>query len=235
MRFVFLAAFLSLSFTALSAPFPVTVFQRPFTMPTNSFESSLRLDKDNVFKLGTVYGITDHTEIGLSWGGFKTAGAEAAQSISLNLSQFLFSTRYLSSMATFSMPFNFERMVLQSIEIGMPTYVPIIREHFNLVFLEDIVKLNWKEQTYAEFAFHVRFSWQATHSLCLSLTTSPGKVSTSGNHVHIGNVLPVFASALYAVTPMVDITARAGFGNIQNVTNLTMMLGVAFRGGDIEG
>ncbi|MEI6805835.1 MAG: hypothetical protein WCK49_04945 [Myxococcaceae bacterium] len=239
MRFVLVVAFFAISFSVLAAPkFSATVFQRPFTMPTNSFESSLSFDRGNFLKLGMDYGITDHTQIGLSWGGFSTAGADATQSVSLNLAQFLFVTHYASSMAKFSMPFNFDRMVLNRIDFGMPTYVPVIRGHFNLVFLENLASLKWKEETLAEFAFHVRFSWQATHALCLNLTTSPGTVRTAGNHVHMGSILPVSAMAIYAVTPMVDIIADAGFGDvtdIRNLENFSMMLGVLVRGGDIEG
>lgn len=216
--------------------YPTALFERPFTMPQNSFESSIRFDKGNVFRLGTVYGITDYTEIGLSWGGFGTAEVKPEQAISLNFAQFLFSTRHVSSMATLSVPFHFEQMVLNKVSLGLPTYVPVVRGKLNLVFLEDIATLEWKKDTFAQFAFHVRFSWQATHLLCLSLVTTPGTLSTAGNHTHLINVSPISLKVLYAITPMVDIVGEAGFKNIRQAQDsVVMMLGVLFRGGDIEG
>lgn len=235
---ILLVVFLSILSLGLLATekYPAAVFERPFTMPQNSFESSIRFDKGNVFQLGTIYGITDHTEIGLFWNGFGTAKAMPEQAISLALAQFLFSTKHVSSMATLSVPFHFEQMVLNKVSLGLPTYVPIVRGKLNLVFLEDIATLQWKESTFAEFAFHVRLSWQATHSLCLSLVTTPGTLSTAGNHTHLIDVSPISLKALYAITPMFDVVGEAGFKNIlQAKDNVVMMLGVSFRGGDIEG
>ena len=65
------AVLLTLSLGALAAPkYSATVFQRPFTMPQNSFESSLFFSDQNKASLGVDYGITDDFQIGLSWNGF---------------------------------------------------------------------------------------------------------------------------------------------------------------------
>ncbi len=236
MKLALKAVLLTLSLGAVAAPkYSVTVFERPFTMPRNSFESVLHFTDDNMLALGADYGITDHTQIGLGWDGFDTAGNMPTQKISFNAAQFLFSTRHVSSMATFSMPFNFNRMVLQEVSLGMPTYIPLVRGKVNLVLLENLAKINWLAETYADFKIETRLSWQATHALCLNLITSPATLSTSGNHAHIIQATPLKFKALYAITPMVDVFGSIGLNNIQNASGLSGMLGVALRGGDIEG
>ena len=120
----------------------------------------------------------------------------------------------------------------------MPTYIPLVRGHLNLVLLENLATLNWKESVNAEFAFHIRLSWQATHSLCLNLSTTAGILNTSGSHKHLFDTTPLNFSALYAITPMIDVLGQVGYKNLQTTngsTGLTMMLGVLFRGGEIEG
>lgn len=213
----------------------MTVFQRPFTMPQNSFQSSLNFSNSNMLMLGADYGITDKFQIGLGWEGLDTAGKLPTQKLSLNAAHFLFSTPYASSMAVFNMPFYFDRMVLQQVNLSLSTYIPLVRGHLNLVLLEDLVKFSWLTDTAADFKISTRLSWQATQALCLNLVTSPATLSTSGEHTHIIQKTPLELRALYAVTPMVDIVGSLGFDNIQNASGFSAMLGVLLRGGDIEG
>lgn len=232
------AVLLTLSLGALAAPkFSANVFQRPFTMPRNSFETGLIFDNNNIAQLAVDYGVTDKIQLGLSWKGLGEDNAPA-EAISLNAAAYLFSTRYVSSMAKLSMPIYFQTQVVQELSGGMPTYIPLVRGHLNLVLLENLATLNWKESVNAEFAFHVRLSWQATHSLCLNLSTTAGILNTSGSHKHLFDTTPLNFSALYAITPMIDVLGQVGYKNLQTTngsTGLTMMLGVLFRGGEIEG
>lgn len=218
--------------------FPMTVFERPFTMPRNSFESTLFFSDNNLLMLGADYGITDHTQIGLGWGGLDTKESAPVQKISVMASQFLFSTRHVSSMATLSIPLHFERMIFQEVNLSLPTYIPVVRGKFNVVLFENLAKLNWSAQTHADFKFETRLSWQATHVLCLNLITDLATVNTLGNHKHIGQATPLTFKVLYAITPMIDIMGSIGYDNIQkyeSTVGITGMLGVAFRGGDLEG
>lgn len=233
MRILLLFVF---SLSSLAATkYSMAVFQRPFTMPQNSFESSLRFSNANILMLGADYGITDQFQIGLGWEGMDTAGKLPMQKISLSAAHFLFSTSYVSSMAILTLPFHFDRMVLQQVNLSLSTYVPLVRGRLNLVLLEDLVKFSWLTDTYADFKISTRLSWQTTHALCLNLITSPVTLSTSGNHAHIIQATPLHFSALYAVTPMVDVVGSIGLDNIQNAAGFSAMLGVALRGGDIEG
>jgi hypothetical protein len=224
------------SLAVLAGPkYSMSVFQRPFTMPQNSFESSLKFSNSNMMILEADYGITDQFQLGLAWEGFDTAGKLPNQKISLNAAHFLFSTPYASSMLVLNMPFYFDRMVLQQINLSLSTYVPLVRGHLNLILLEDLAKFSWLTETYADFKISTRFSWQATQALCLNLITSPVTLSTSGEHTYILQATPIHFKALYAVTPMVDIVGVMGFDNIQNASGFSALLGIALRGGDIEG
>jgi hypothetical protein len=63
-------------------------------------------------------------------------------------------------------------------------------------------------------------------------------MNTLGDHKHIGQATPLTFKALYAISPMLDIVGSIGYDNIQSFEStrgLTGMLGIAFRGGDIEG
>lgn len=229
----------TLSLGVMAAPkYSATVFERPFTMPQNSFESTLMFSNDKMMLLGADYGITDDIQLGLGWDGFETVRTNniaPTQSIAVNAAAFLFSTRYASSMATVSMPLHFDKMAVQSVSLGVPTYVPVVRGRLNLVFLENLIELKWLDRASADFKFETRVSWQATRSLCLNLITSPAILSTSGNHTHLIDVTPLKFKALYAITPMIDVFGSVGFDNIQNAAGFSGMLGVGFRGGDIEG
>lgn len=226
---------LTLSLGVFAGPrYSITVSQRPFTMPKNSFETSFGFSNKSFALLNSVYGITDNFQLGLEWGGLDTSNFPD-QKVSLGAQHFLFSTPYLSAKAVMKMPFNFNRMVLQEIALGMPAYVPLVRDKLTLVFLENLVTVNWLEDTKADFQFSTRLSWQATQAIWLYLSTSLGTLSTLGNHNHIVQTTPLTLFMLYAVTPMVDITAETGFRDIQNQTGFTVMLGVSIRGGNIEG
>lgn len=218
--------------------YAISVFERPFTMPKNSFETGLRFSKSNIAEIDVDYGITEHFQLGLSWDGVNMNN-KVDRRISLNLSHYLFSTRYVSSMAIVRTPFVFNSNVIQEMTVSVPTYIPLVRGHLNLVLLENIVKVDWLKAPYADFAFQTRLSWQATHAFCISLISSPGKLSTSGNHVHILNQTPLSVRALYAITSMVDIVGSIGYENVQQVhvweNNFTAMIGFSLRGGDIEG
>lgn len=234
-NFALTAVLLTLSLGVFAGHrYSITVSQRPFTMPENSFETSLGFSNKSSVLLNSAYGITDNFQLGLEWGGLDT-GNFPDQKVSLSAQHFLFSTPYLSSKAVMKMPFYFNRMVLQEIALGMPAYVPLIRDKLTLVFLENLMTVKWLEDTKADFQFSTRLSWQATQSIWLYLSTNLGTLSTQGNHSHIVQATPLTFFALYAVTPMVDITAETGFKDIQNQTDFTVMLGVAIRGGNIEG
>ncbi|MEI6807017.1 MAG: hypothetical protein WCK49_11050 [Myxococcaceae bacterium] len=239
MRLALNAVFLSLSLMTLATTkYPMAVFERPLTMPKNSFESALLFSDDHMMMLGADYGITDYTQIGLAWDGFETAESAPVQKISLIGAQFLFATDYVCSMAVVAMPLHFNDSVFREVSVSLPTYIPILREKFNIVLFENIVKLHWREEAQADFKFETRFVWQATHSLCLSLVTDWGTVNTSGAHKHIAQATPLIFEALYAITPMLDIVGVLGYDNIQSFEStkgLTGMLGIVFRGGDIEG
>lgn len=230
--------FIGLLFTGLSAigstKYSATVFSRPFTLPQNSFDTTVNFSNERFASLSANYGITEQLQLGLEWQGLDV-GYMADQKIALNAAHFLYTTRWVSAMTKFNLPFHFNRLVLQDFTSSAPTYAHIWRGKINLVFLEDLVKISWLEETHAIFNLSTRLSWQATHALCLNLKTNWVALNTLGNHVHIGQTTPVEFSTLYAVTPMVDVIGSVRFLNVQNVTGFSAMLGVSLRGGDIEG
>ena len=153
---------LTLSLGAFAGPkYSITVSERPFTMPQNSFETSLSFSNKSFALLNSVYGITDNFQLGLEWGGLDT-GNFPDQKVSLGAQHFLFSTPYLSGKGVMRMPFHFNRMVLQEIALGMPAYVPVVRGKLTLIFLENLITVKWLEDTKADFQFSTRLSWQAT-------------------------------------------------------------------------
>lgn len=237
MGFALKAILLSLSLGALAAPkYPITVFQRPFTMPKNAFESVLSFSNDNIMKLGADYGVTDSFQMGFDWGGLDMSNSPSKK-ISLNAAHYLFSTPYASSMATFSMPFYFSKMVLQSVTLGMPTSIPIVRGHVSWIVFEDLITLDWLENVYSNFQFGTRISWQATPSLYFSLGTSLGTLNTLDENTHIFQTTPIKLGVIYAVTPMVDLIGSLKVNDLQQskTTEFIATLGVVFRGGNIEG
>src|SRR3989338_2831091 len=166
MKLALKAVLLTLSLGASAAPkYSATVFQRPFTMPQNSFESRLSFSNKNVAELGFDYGITNDIQMGVSWDGFDKSNMPE-QALSINAAAYLFSTRYVSSFAKLSMPIYFENQAIKEISAGMPTYIPLIRGKLNLLLLERLATVQWANETSADFAFNTKLSWQATHSLC---------------------------------------------------------------------
>ena len=218
--------------------FPTAMLERPFTMPKNAFESGLQFKNTAVGIMSFDYGITHDFQAGVSWGGLTTddQGLQPEMNMAVNLGYFLFSTRYASSMANFTLPFHFENDVLKKASFSFTTSIPLIRGHLALLaFYDDLIALDWTNGLKANFNFPLRLNWQATPHLYLKLATNLVNFSTTGVHTHIIDKTPLTFSALYAVTKSVDLVGSFGFTNVQDCKDAVLMLGMAFRGGELDG
>src|SRR3989338_156054 len=131
MKQIITAFFITMSLGTLAAPkYSATAFQRPFTMPKNSFESSLSFSNKNVAELGFDYGLTDLIQMGIGWRGLDQNN-QPTQALSINVAADLFSTPYASAMAKLSMPLYFQNQLIQEVSAGMPTYIPLVRGYLN--------------------------------------------------------------------------------------------------------
>jgi hypothetical protein len=227
-----------MSATAKST-YPLQMLDRPFTMPKNSFQSSLQFKNSAVGIMSTEYGITDDLELGLSWGGMSTSGQhlQPEMNMTVNLAYFLFSKPYASGMVNFSLPFYFESQVLHKASFALTTSVPLVRGHLGLLlFYDDLVALDWSKETLqASFNFPVRLNWQATDQFYLKLGTSLGTLNTAGPQISMIDKTPLKLEALFAVTKSVDLLGSFGFANVQQPKNIVMMLGISVRGGELDG
>ena len=228
-----------LTFMALgtiASEYPLPMLQRPFTMPKNSFESSIQFKNSAVGVLSTDYGITDDFQLGLSWAGMSTNRLDPAMQMSINAGYFTFANNWIANMVVASLPLYFEKNALHAFALSAPTAVPIIRGHLGLLlFYDDLVALDWENGFVAKFNFPLRLNWQATDRLFLRLGTNLATLSTNGEHNHLFKTSPLTLSGLFAVTKNVDILGSFGFPNLQKPTDMVMMLGVAFRGGALDG
>lgn len=236
-KLIFILSLVSLKVAAKS-DYPLQMLERPFTMPKNSFQTSMQFKNSAVGIMSAEYGITDDLELGFSWGGVATGETlKPETSMAVNLGYFLFSTPYVSSMASFSLPFHFESNVLKKASFAFTTSVPIVRGHLGLLlFYDDLIALDWSKDTLqASFNFPVRLNWQATQQLYLKLGTSAGTLTTTGVHKSMVDAAPLTFSVLYAVTKSVDLLGSFGFAAVQKPTDAVMMLGISIRGGDLDG
>ena len=239
-KLVFALSVLSLS--AIAYPkYAMTVLERPLTMPKNSFETAMLFKNQNVMQLGLDYGaIDDYLQVGVFWNGFTVAN-EPYQGLSLNLASSLFFSKYVNSMAKLSMPFQFNNQVLREISLGTPLYVAVFPGRFNVVFFDDLLRMNWSEkQVAAQFAFGLRLSWQATRAMVLNLSSSFAVLDTAGSHKHIGMTSPLKLSALYSISPLFDVVGEVGYSDFHQsafagMSGLNFGLGILMRGGEIEG
>ncbi|MES2503653.1 MAG: hypothetical protein V4534_02120 [Myxococcota bacterium] len=229
---------LLLASALLAESYPIALVDRPLTMPRNSFESTLRFDQKSLMQLGMGYGFSDNMQLGISWDGMEApSGATPVPKRRINLTgaYWAFNSPYISGRANFILPFNFDRMVLQELFVGFALFVPVKRGLMNVVLFDQLMTLNWYEaETQATFHFPIRLSWQVNPAICLNFKTELAEFNTSGHHEHLIKKTPLYLEALYGITSEIDVIGLAGFGNIQNATNLSLMLGVNFRGG-LEG
>ncbi|MES2504081.1 MAG: hypothetical protein V4534_04300 [Myxococcota bacterium] len=238
MKYIVNTAFLaSISLGLCAGSYPTQMLDRPFTLPQNSFESGVKFNNAQVGVLKTDYGITDDFQIGLSWGGMATQeDMKPDMKMNINLGYFLFTSPYASGMLNASMPFYFESAVTQSASFALTTSVPLIRGHLGmLLFYDDLVALDWSKGFHASFNLPVRLNWQATSQLYLKLGTSVANLRTTGEHDHLFNKTPLELSALFAVTPFVDIVGSVSFPKLQQPNDVVMMIGFDIRGGSLEG
>ncbi len=231
-----------MAFGALAEEYPLQMLERPFTMPKNAFESELLFKNSAVGIMSANYGITNDLQLGLSWNGMSTKEVESGKkivpdmSLSINAAYFTFGTRWAAGMVTASMPLHFESNTFQSVSFAAPLSIPIVRHHLGLfLFYYDSVVFNWKDGFFAEFNLPLRLNWQATERLYLKLGTNLATLSTNGNHNHLIKTSPLTLEGLFAVTKNVDILGSFGFPDVQHAENMVMMLGVAFRGGALDG
>jgi hypothetical protein len=240
-----------------STPYPTAVLSRPFTIPANAFETTLKLktgshgaDETAFYSLNTLsfaYGVTNDLELGLSWDGMKFdnlsgANLKATSSIALNAGYFLYAIPHIASMASLSIPFHFDREVIKTTSFSMPTSVSIINGKLAfLTFYYDTVKIHWREdankkQYTVDFTFPLKLSYQATSNLIAGISTEIGQLSTDGKYSYIGKTTPLYLSATYAVTRALDIVAQTGFDDAQNWRNsFSFIAGLAYRFGAIDG
>jgi hypothetical protein len=223
--------------------YPTAMLERPFTMPTNSFETGIKFKVDpaqmSVNSLHLDYGITDDFQIGLSWNGmgarYNFSDFKAENALSLNLGYFLFANRYAASMVALSSEFLFDSRVASSTSLSAPTSIPIIRGHLAfLAFYNDLVKMDWQKNA-AEFHMPLKLNWQATPRLYIGLETHLGKLSTDGNHDYIGKTSPAWFNGLYAITPAVDVMTKIGFNEVTDQNTFGFVVGINIRGGMLDG
>lgn len=239
-----------------SNTYPTAVLSRPFTMPSNSFETTLKFKtgshgaKDEAFyslnTLSAGYGVTDDLELGLSWDGMKMdnlafGNLQATPSVSLNAGYFLYAIPYVAAMASLSIPFHFDSEVVKSTSFAMPTSFSIIKSKLSfLTFYYDTVKIHWrdngdKKQYTVDFRFPLKLSYQATSNFFAGISTEIAALSTDGKHSHIGQTTPLYLNATYAVTRAFDIVAQTGFDNVQDWRNsFSFVAGVTYRFGAID-
>jgi hypothetical protein len=215
--------------------FPIAALDRPVTMPTNVFESSILFTKEQVAQLDFHYGMTDNFQLGASWDGIETTTLNIAQKLTLHAAQHLFSTHWAGFMANLNLPLHFEGNILQEIHLGLPTYFMLIPHKLGLVIFEDLLEVHWSEQTTAQLKFQTHLAWQASQSLCLGLVTDWGSLDTSGNHTHMGQIIPLHLRVLYAITPKIDVVGSAGYEHLTDIKKPSLYLGIVFRGGSIGG
>ena len=237
--------------------YSTAVMSRPFTMPTNSFETTLKLktgahgEKDSAFyslnNLSLKYGVTNDFEMELGWNGMRADSMalhnfKADPSVSLSLNYFLFAVPHVAAMASLSTPFHFDNEVVKTTSFAMPTAFTVIKNKVGfLAFYHDTVVIHWrdsanKKQYTVDFNFPLKLSYQATDNFIAGISTEFGSLSTDGKHSHIGQTTPLHLSATYAITRAFDVVAQTGFDNVQDWRNsFSFIAGVTYRFGDIDG
>lgn len=229
--------------TAPKNLYPTAMLQRPFTLPTNSFETGLNF-KVNTSQLAINgmhldYGIIDDFQIGLSWNGVSAnhnfSDLTPDKAISLNLGYFLFANHYAAAMLAFTQEFHLDNSrIAKSSSLAMPTSIPLIRGHLAFMTLHnDLIKMDW-EKNVLEFNLPVKLNWQATDRLYLSVESRLGKLSTDGDHRHIFQEHDYWFQGLYAITPAIDIVARTGYNSAPD-RGFAFITGINIRGGMLDG
>ena len=229
--------------TAAKNFYPTAMLQRPFTLPTNSFETGIKLKASAsqlaMNSLHLDYGITNDFQIGVSWNGMSAnhnfSDLTADQALSLNLGYFLFANHYAASMLAFSQEFHLDNSrVAKSSSLSMPTSIPLVQGRLALMtFNRDLIKMDW-EKTVAEFNLPIKLNWQATDRLYLTAETLLGKLSTDGNHTHIFQQHDYWFQGLYAITPAIDVVAKTGYNSAPD-SGFAFIAGINIRGGMLDG
>ncbi|MBL4819337.1 MAG: hypothetical protein JKY15_08990 [Deltaproteobacteria bacterium] len=206
-------------------------------MPKNAFESKIKFNNSSVGIISTDYGITNDFQIGISWGGVASQNLKPDRSISLNVGYYALTTPYSFTMLSMSMPFYMEKDPVRNVSFAAPTVFTIIPSTLGIMaFYNDLVALKWsKNKVEADFAVPFQLYWQPTEQLYLNVSTEIARLNTAGNHSHIAQTTPLNFGALFAATDSIDVMGSFEFSELQDPTKVSLMLGMAFRGGRLNG
>lgn len=236
---------LEVTATVATHAYPTAVSQRPFTLPSGMVELGGKM------KLGTSrdtlaldfahlnVGITNDTQIGLSWFGFQIPKFDLSQSLNVSVGHFLFANDWAASMAYLEVPIHFNKNAIRNISFAMPTAIPVVKNVSVIAFYDSLVDFGFNKGNYsASFNLPVALSYQVTPNIALEVSSRLAKfeVATGNNNTYFWNSMPARVKGLYAVNNGFDVVASAGFDDAFNAKeSFSVMMGAQFRVGNLDG
>lgn len=243
------AAILSTETTVVSEPvatdklFPLSIKERPFTMPQGSAQAQVWMDMGNfapdAYTVGAALevGLTNDLQFGLSYSGVALKNISLDRKMTPSLDYFVFSVPGLAMLATVKVPLYFDGQASRDITLNMHTAIGLGKQFGLSLFNDRFINIKYANGVDADIRLPIRLSWQATKPLWFYVGTSLATLHTNAqeSQTFIWKETPVKVGAVFALDRSVDIALEASSANVQDIAKTSVLLGLNYRFGAIDG
>lgn len=207
-----------------SFSYPIPIGARPFTMPRNSFESTVKfstkkvLDEDKrtgELHLGVDYGITNDFQIGLAYmGGLEFKNTKDTHRLSVGLSYTTFATSVAEGMLNVETPLTFQGDIASEVNVNPMIGIGLVPKYLGLLILhDDFVKFdfgsvndkdgkNGARELGITMNLPIRLGYQITQHVRTDLGTSIGTLALLPKHEEKGSDKMTSHVFIHEKTPM---------------------------------
>jgi hypothetical protein len=188
--------------------FPLPIGARPFTMPQNAFESTVKFkSKDTLsdegrtgqLHLGVDYGVTNDFQVGLTYlGDLNFKNTKDSHTLIVGLGHTTFATPIAEGMLAVDMPLTFQGDIASEVNINPMIGIGLVPKYLGLLILhDDFIKFDFgsvadKDGKNAErelgitMNLPIRLGYQITSHVRTDLGTSLGTIALLPKHLTRG-------------------------------------------------
>ena len=230
---------LSYSNIAEASDYPVSVNDRPLTLPGGAWQSSASFltggDFERMgFNLGADYAVNNELQIGIAGIGAALAPDFAfGKSLEVGAAYSVHANGPLSIAATLGVPLSFEEGAdaLSSIGLGAMTRYNLMNGNLSIHTGENLLGIDFAGDLALALNIPVGIAYQINENINVRLDTMLAMIPlTDGDVVSIADVTPLNLMLAYSMDNKMDIGLTVG-GDAQNFGDtLNLGVGIQYRG-----
>lgn len=224
--------------------YPMRMMDRPGIVPAGI----INVDIDGTLKdlsavdvgISGTFGIVKGLQGSFAYDGLQMNPFEARSSFLLGAKYQYLALPGFSAYINAKLPINIFGHIIREFSVGLP--VTFYTDRLAFGGLSDLFTVQMRDNVAGMIKFKAWFGIQVVGNLYAELNTSLGQIELKNpdNDARViakglWQVLPLEVSLLYALSPHFDIQAKAGYGDIINLKNLSLGLTLTIRGGRLFG